>query len=538
VSALTILTIATLACLVPFLHKAFHIDDPLFIWSARHIQGNPINFYGFQVNWDGWLKPMAAVTQNPPLAAYYMALAGSVLGWSEIALHAAFLLPALGLIAGTYFLARKLCSHPLAAALITVAAPVFLLSSTSVMCDVTMLALWVWSVVCWMEGLTENRPLKLCVAAVLISACCLTKYFGISLLPLLLVYSLLERKRISAGLFALAIPVLVLGGYQWLTYHLYGKGLLFNAVDYAAHARVGGELSIKLVTGLAFTGGSILILLPLAPWLWNKKSIVCGFISVVWVGLWVAIFRKIGTFSLIQEGHIQWFYITQFALMVTAGGSLLVLSIQDWRAQKTPVSALLVLWVAGTYLFAAAINWTVSGRNILPMLPAAAILIVRRMEFRKKLADLETIGPLWMPLGVSVAVGLLATWADYQWANSARIAAVELPQKIGGVANGIWFEGHWGFQYYIEQQGGKALDRGHLIVQPNAAIIFPLQNSYRFALPANLIEVVFKYDRESMQGLTTMSAASGAGFYSDGWGPLPYVFCNVPPQQYVVLRVK
>ncbi|HZM02853.1 MAG TPA: hypothetical protein VFC44_07500, partial [Candidatus Saccharimonadales bacterium] len=98
VPALLILAAATLACLVPFVDKAFHIDDPLFIWTARHIHAEPFNFYDFQVNWDSWLKPMAAVTQNPPLASYYMALAASVLGWSEVALHAAFLLPALALV--------------------------------------------------------------------------------------------------------------------------------------------------------------------------------------------------------------------------------------------------------------------------------------------------------------------------------------------------------------------------------------------------------------------------------------------------------
>ena len=37
---------------------------------------------------------MSAAMQNPPLASYYLALVGQVFGWSEIALHAGFLVPA------------------------------------------------------------------------------------------------------------------------------------------------------------------------------------------------------------------------------------------------------------------------------------------------------------------------------------------------------------------------------------------------------------------------------------------------------------
>ena len=37
-SARVVVVATTLACLAPFVHKAFHIDDPLFIWSAKQIQ--------------------------------------------------------------------------------------------------------------------------------------------------------------------------------------------------------------------------------------------------------------------------------------------------------------------------------------------------------------------------------------------------------------------------------------------------------------------------------------------------------------------
>src|SRR5271166_5867053 len=93
--SLILLTAATLLCLLPFSGKAFHIDDPLFLWSAQHIVRHPLDPYGFQVNWYGWQMPMSEVTKNPPLACYYAAAIGALAGWSERALHLGFLLPTL-----------------------------------------------------------------------------------------------------------------------------------------------------------------------------------------------------------------------------------------------------------------------------------------------------------------------------------------------------------------------------------------------------------------------------------------------------------
>jgi 4-amino-4-deoxy-L-arabinose transferase-like glycosyltransferase len=75
-------------------------------------------------------------------------------------------------------LARRLCDHPIHAALAALFTPVFMVSSTTLMCDVLMVALWVWAVVLWMRGLQNNQPLLLVLGAILVGACSLAKYFG------------------------------------------------------------------------------------------------------------------------------------------------------------------------------------------------------------------------------------------------------------------------------------------------------------------------------------------------------------------------
>jgi len=178
--------------LAPFLAKPFNLDDPLFIWAGHQIQAHPTNPFGFDVAWDTTAFPMWKITENPPGACYFIAVAAGILGWSEIALHFAFMLPAIAVILGTHRLARRLGGNPLLAALVTLFAPVFLVSATTVMCDVLMLAAWTWAVVCWVEGQENTR--KLLLAGLLIALAEMTKYFGVCLIPLLAAYSLASRR--------------------------------------------------------------------------------------------------------------------------------------------------------------------------------------------------------------------------------------------------------------------------------------------------------------------------------------------------------
>jgi 4-amino-4-deoxy-L-arabinose transferase-like glycosyltransferase len=180
-------------CLLPFINKAFNIDDPLFIWAAKNIQSKPFDPYGFTVNWYGTDEPMSSVTKNPPLASYYIALTGSLFGWSETALHCAFLFPALIVAIGTYLIAQRYCRSPLIAAFSSVLTPVYFVSSLTVMSDIMMLAFWVFAIYFWINGIENKSHASSALASVLIALSALTKYFGMMLIPLLFFYTYLSQ---------------------------------------------------------------------------------------------------------------------------------------------------------------------------------------------------------------------------------------------------------------------------------------------------------------------------------------------------------
>jgi hypothetical protein len=102
------------------------------------------------------------------------------------------------------------------------------------------------------------------------------------------------------------------------------------------------------------------------------------------------------------------------------------------------------------------LNWTVSARNFLPLAPAAAILLARRLQtmagsFRENAWS-------WCPLLPAAAIALNLAVADQRVANAARTAARQIAEQYQPAGHPLWFEGHWGFQYYMDKLGGQPVD--------------------------------------------------------------------------------
>ena len=547
-NSLILLALLTLTCLIPFSNKAIHIDDPLFVWTAQHLAHHPLDPYGFRVVWYASETPVSDVTKNPPLASYYLALAGGIFGWSERALHLAMLLPALLAVLGTYRLAQRFTRFPFLAAAATLFAPAFLVSSTTLMCDVIMLAFWIWAVLLWLAGTAEKKHGKLAAAAILIAACALTKYYGVALIPLLLAYSLRKNRRADVTLAYLAVPVFLLALYQKWTHGLYGRGLFSDAVQYASLHGRGHEphILVKLLIGLAFAGGCALPALFFAPVLWRLRSLLTVGVLSGFAGLAISSHQHWFEAPLATA---HWAMISaQMSLLIAGGISLLSLSF--WPAWSKPSSVeqsgaawpgaeslLLVLWLAGTFLFAAFVNWTVNARSVLPLLPAAAILLAQRVERSGTLHPSPVSWKLLAPLSASLLVSLAAAWSDASLAGTARIAAAQIHEALQSQPGTVYFEGHWGFQYYMQQLGVKPADVRNSIFRTGDIVVIPENTTNSFGPPPGfeLSGKIIQFERKGLP--VTMSQPLGAGFYASVWGPLPFALGSAPPERYLIARL-
>lgn len=244
----------TMACLFPFVGKPFNIDDPMFIWAARNIQSAPLDPYGFNVNWIGIESRMSDVNKNPPLVSYYIAIVSFLFGENEVTIHIAFLLAAVAVVIGTFLIAGHFCARPVLAGFIALLTPVFLVSSTTAMSDIAMLVFWVFAVYFWVTGLGKNSFPMLLVSGILISMSALTKYFGLTLIPLLLFYSVFKRRNVGRWVLFMLIPLAILVWYLWATHQLYGQWILMKAAAHATkvQSQFGKWSFPKILVGLSF----------------------------------------------------------------------------------------------------------------------------------------------------------------------------------------------------------------------------------------------------------------------------------------------
>ena len=536
------LLLLTVAGLAPFAGKAFFIDDTLFLRAAEQIQKHPLDFYGFNINWYGYTMPMTVAFDNPPLASYYLALVASLFGWGEWTLHLAFLLPALAAMWGTFALAKNYCRRPFTAALMALLTPAFLISATTVMCDVTQLAFWVWTLVFFEKGLRTGNGAAFLTSGIMAGLAMLTKYLGLSLIPLLLAYGFCSQRRPGWWLVAPVIPLFFAAGYEWLTFRLYQHGLLFSAAHEATRLRTNAcDIPWeKVCVGFSYVGACFLPVLLYAPWLWTRR-ILLAMPCLVAVGLLVLPRMAIYVSVIWLDGRFHWGMFCYIATLVVAGLYVFLLAGMDLWERRDAVSVLLLLWLSGMFVFTTVLNWTIDGRSLLPAVPAVGILVARRLEQRNEDFAVGELRLLWPALPAGVITLLLAK-ADYNLANVQCAAAKTLSVQYRGAGHELWFQTHWGFQYYAEQLGAKALEITSPRVKPGDILIRPFDGRDNQKNHINLgsyddvpLISVKKYVANTF--CATMSPSSGAGFYAANVGPLPFVIGDIQPEYFDIYQV-
>jgi hypothetical protein len=304
------------------------------------------------------------------------------------------------------------------------------------------------------------------------------------------------------------------------------------AAEYAGQTRFGvaGGWVNKTIIGLAYAGSSLLPVLFFAHRCWTKRELLM--VGGLALAAAIAALWATGVGS-----QLGWSFQLQMALMLAAGIHLLLLAaVELWRRRDT-VSLLLALWLGSGFVFAAVLNWTVSARSFLPLAPVVAILVVSGLKQTPAAAE-KPAAFLW-PLGISAAVSVLVAAADFSLAQSVRAAAQQLAATYPPATNNtnkLWFQGHCGFQFYLEKSGALPVDFSRSVLAPGEIMILPSNNSNLITPDAGDVENMAVLEFPVCPWLSTVHAATGAGFYGAG-GLLPFVFGPAPVEKYFVCRV-
>jgi len=237
-----------------------------------------------------------------------------------------------------------------------------------------------------------------------------------------------------------------------------------------------------------------------------------------------------------------WGYYCQLSIFVIAGIHLFALAVYDLWKDRSAESLLLFLWFTGTFIFASFVNWSINGRSMLPLVPVAGLLLVRGVS-RQGLELPEMLSLRSTPLALSLvcawSISMLVAWSDYALAGTARQAADIIMAFSRTTDLPLLFQGHWGYQYYMESNGAFAWDARKVYPRP-FMIAVPENNTNQVpevmkgagAIPMRKLPLT------PAKFLTDMNADLRAGFYSSAFGALPFAFGNVPAEKYEIVMLK
>jgi len=520
----------------PFANKAFNVDDTLFLKAAEQILVTPLDFYGGEVNWYGIPAPHHTINKNPPFVSYLIAAVASVFGFSEVVLHSFFFLPLALSAIGIYLLGRQFNTDPLLTTILATFTPVFLVHGTNLMSDSTMLMFWIWGLVFWINGIRTDASKWFFLAGLSVTFGILTKYTCVFLLPLIMFSGVWQYKKPGWWMSTISIPLVALAAFEYYTQILYGKGLFSEAFLYANERTPKAMVDYfdNTLIGLSFLGGCFPVALLLIPL--SGKRLLRVVVSVFAVGTALLIYFRgsIGGHSFTSDGSLDPGLVLQFCAFSLAGICLVIACLKEVRKGVNHDSVFILLWFFGTLTFIFYLNWTINARSFILLVPVAGILLSRRLE--------EWMGGQgnikrqvsYALLGVATLIAVATTYADFIWAGTARVAAKEITSKYSKMGK-VWFQGHWGFQFYMEKSGASPVNFGGSDIQRGDFVVIPVNNTNLAQLnnQFNLVEVM-EFPHNFF--LATMSPNHNAGFYASAWGASPYVIEKPASERYLIFR--
>jgi hypothetical protein len=227
----------------------------------------------------------------------------------------------------------------------------------------------------------------------------------------------------------------------------------------------------------------------------------------------------------------------QMALFIASGLFVLTLAGRQLYERRSPEAALLAAFVFGTVVFSGYVNWIVNGRSLLPITVAGGILIGREIE-RWRAAGLTQNWRWSTGLAVSAALSLLVTIADYMQARAEKANAHAVVAAVGTNKDHLWFEGYWGFKYYMVELDVRQIDACTTPLKVGDLFAIPSGQGMELRIPRETARPVFLTNSPLFPLLSTMSVRGSAGFYASFLGRLPFAFGRFSSQQSAIFQLQ
>jgi hypothetical protein len=510
----------------PFLNSAFTIDDVTFLLQARHVLIDPLHPTAFEMVADQERIRLSQQLVTGPVMAYLL-LPVVMLGGSEwIAHFIQLLLIAAGAV-GTAALALRLGLervHAGVASLLVVASPAVLGMATTAMPDIAAMAFGVIGVERMLAATARRGNWATVLSGVCLAIAALCRPHAVLLCPVAMMLVVTNQndddstERLSAVV--RASVSIVLAAAICLAVVVATRDPVSGVSTTAATLeRMNRRKFYQNVAGLPLNW---VVAFPLGL-LWpvlRGKSFSNSLRSAVVFSIAMIVVAKS------SYAELEWWLVipamafTGLGLDVFADITIDAIRRRDW------VQIVLAVWMVTA--LPAVFYQHLPPKDLVPSAPAMGILIARRF---KDFGEGRPRRVLAVSIGACLLLSILIIRADSQLAEAGRTAggvATSLVRK----GNTVWLDGAWGFQWYGMQGGAVPLattapfpKQGDLIVVGPTGYL-----AASFADKSLLFRKVYSDPGGRVQG-------KGAGFFSNGGGPLPWMWSDDEYSRLEVWRV-
>ena len=530
--AILLLVAVTLLTALPFVRRAYFVDDHYFLTIARHLAVHPDRPYDFRADDElpqtvGWESGHPPRMVNPLLFHYYLAAVIRIFGGATWVLRSSALLFSVVAVLAMYFIGFRLTPRPLYAALLFAVTPAFWLTSYSLLIDGAMIGFFLAALWTFMAGLERrHRGLVLC-SGLLMGATMLTKYSGALVVILAFAWQAMHPafRRWRFGYAAYAVAALGVGAWCAWTAHLYGATHLLAS---AARGVKADEPIVfylyKLLVVGSFLGGGSLFMVGMPGLLWARSRASLGALAALFMGLLAVFTSAHGGFTLAQGAQLAFWFCVAAAFGMG-------LCIFGWPGER-PRQFLTMWFCLAALELIVVMPWT-AGRYLLVILPPAIWL----MDGWMRAAGWGTARRATLAL---TAVGsFLIASADAAQAN----VLFDLSQRLAGkncISQDCYYLGDTFSAYpaYLSAYGWRAAFPSQTYKAGDVILVARYRQSSWWRLPDTLKrKLIGTVDYPFALPIRVMDVPDGAGWYASCWGPLPFVIANGPLERFDVFEV-
>ena len=519
--------ILLLVCLIPFLNKAYTIDDPWFLLEARQILRTPLQPMSFPTCWMG-ICVAAAGSLGPGSAQALMGylLAPVILaGGAEWIAHLLQILLACVIVLEMVRLALRLGFDRVqatAAGVMLVAIPPFLPLASTAMPDIAALTLGLSGIERLLAWKDDRRWHQAATASLMLGLAPYARPHMALLMPLGALW-LFNELRIRK-----AVQQFRREAYLWAP--LFVSACIFLAVNLLTRDLGPQAASKNLVLGLGYVPANIYdyalyLSLPIpfaAVWLamhWRKAPILL---------VWPLVCILVSHLILFRSRSIAQEWPTVAALYGTA--ALVHMLYQNVRAWDR-VGLVLSLWLL--IPVPTLIYFQLSIKYFLAVLPAIVLILIRILSTLCRPRELSAYGALTL---FCAAFSCVILRADADFAEYARRAAAELIAPHVAAGEKVWFGGQWGFLWYAQEAGARISKPGELGPAPGELLAVGLiegGDATRDRFPNR--ELIDSRHYDAPHGRTM---GYSAGLYSNLFGHAMWVWRPETTNDYELWRIR